>query len=126
MLAAIECAHASCGRCEQYARFASRGFFNFNGVNPPPRRPQPPPVPSGDKKRARAPLPAGTAGVWRKACIEGAPPPPARAAAAAAAPIPAAFVLTLHACPPSDAPDSGGWNNRTTVEDMDLSCAPYR
>ena len=47
-------------KCEQYARFASGAFFNFNG----------------------------TAGVWRRACIDAA----------------------------------GGWNNRTTVEDMDLRC----
>ena len=68
----------------------------------PPAPPATPAVPSSDEKRARAPLPAGTAGVWRKACIEGAPPPPARAAAAAEAPIPAAFVLvTLYACPPT-------------------------
>jgi beta-mannan synthase len=50
-------------QCEQYARFASGAFFNFNG----------------------------TAGVWRRACIEKA----------------------------------GGWNNRTTVEDMDLSLRAY-
>ena len=50
-------------KCEQYARFASGAFFNFNG----------------------------TAGVWRRACIEKA----------------------------------GGWNNRTTVEDMDLSLRAY-
>lgn len=50
-------------KCEQYARFASGNFFNFNG----------------------------TAGVWRRACIE----------------------------------DAGGWNNRTTVEDMDLSLRAF-
>jgi len=50
-------------KCEQYARFATGAFFNFNG----------------------------TAGVWRLKCIE----------------------------------DSGGWNGRTTVEDMDLSLRCY-
>ena len=50
-------------RCEQYARHAADVFFNFNG----------------------------TAGVWRRACIE----------------------------------DAGGWNHRTTVEDMDLSLRAY-
>eukprot|EP00958_Prasinococcus_capsulatus_P004003 scaffold375_cov378-Prasinococcus_capsulatus_cf.AAC.8 len=50
-------------KCEQYARFSTGNFFNFNG----------------------------TAGVWRKRCIE----------------------------------DAGGWNNRTTVEDMDLSLRAY-
>jgi len=50
-------------KCEQYARFASGAFLNFNG----------------------------TAGVWRRACIEKA----------------------------------GGWNARTTVEDMDLSLRAY-
>lgn len=50
-------------KCEQYARFATGAFFNFNG----------------------------TAGVWRRECIERA----------------------------------GGWNNRTTVEDMDLSLRAY-
>ncbi len=48
---------------QQYARFATGAFFNFNG----------------------------TAGVWRRACIEKA----------------------------------GGWNARTTVEDMDLSLRAY-
>eukprot|EP00899_Mesostigma_viride_P015508 jgi/Mesvir1/23959/Mv10727-RA.2 len=50
-------------KCEQFARFASGNFFNFNG----------------------------TAGVWRRACIE----------------------------------DAGNWNNRTTVEDMDLSLRAF-
>jgi beta-mannan synthase len=50
-------------RCEQYSYFASGAFFNFNG----------------------------TAGVWRKACIDAV----------------------------------GGWNARTTVEDMDLSLRAY-
>lgn len=50
-------------KCEQFARFATGAFFNFNG----------------------------TAGVWRRECIERA----------------------------------GGWNNRTTVEDMDLSLRAY-
>lgn len=50
-------------KCEQYARFATGAFFNFNG----------------------------TGGVWRKECIE----------------------------------KSGGWNARTTVEDMDLSLRAY-
>jgi beta-mannan synthase len=50
-------------RCEQYARFATGAFFNFNG----------------------------TAGVWRRECIV----------------------------------KSGGWNARTTVEDMDLSLRAY-
>jgi len=50
-------------RCEQYIHSATGSFFNFNG----------------------------TAGVWRRACIEGA----------------------------------GGWNSRTTVEDMDLSLRAY-
>eukprot|EP00897_Mesotaenium_endlicherianum_P001014 jgi/Mesen1/10913/ME000095S10255 len=50
-------------KCEQYSRFASGNFFNFNG----------------------------TAGVWRIKAIN----------------------------------DAGGWNNRTTVEDMDLSLRAY-
>ena len=50
-------------KCEQYARFATGAFFNFNG----------------------------TAGIWRRATIEKA----------------------------------GGWNARTTVEDMDLSLRAY-
>ncbi|CAI7801671.1 unnamed protein product [Closterium sp. NIES-54] len=50
-------------KCEQYARFATGNFFNFNG----------------------------TAGVWRLSAIK----------------------------------DAGGWNNRTTVEDMDLSLRAY-
>jgi GT2 family glycosyltransferase len=50
-------------KCEQYARSASGAFLNFNG----------------------------TAGVWRRECIEKA----------------------------------GGWNARTTVEDMDLSLRAY-
>lgn len=50
-------------KCEQFEHFASGGFFNFNG----------------------------TAGVWRRKCIE----------------------------------DVGGWNGRTTVEDMDLSLRAY-
>ena len=49
--------------CEQYTHFASGAFFNFNG----------------------------TAGVWRKKCID----------------------------------NVGGWNARTTVEDMDLSLRAY-
>lgn len=49
--------------CEQYTHFASGAFFNFNG----------------------------TAGVWRKSCIDGI----------------------------------GGWNARTTVEDMDLSLRAF-
>lgn len=49
--------------CEQYTHSAMGSFFNFNG----------------------------TAGVWRRACIE----------------------------------SSGGWNSRTTVEDMDLSLRAY-
>ena len=50
-------------RCEQFTHSATGSFFNFNG----------------------------TAGVWRRACIESA----------------------------------GGWNSRTTVEDMDLSLRAY-
>jgi beta-mannan synthase len=50
-------------RCEQFTHSATGSFFNFNG----------------------------TAGVWRRACIETA----------------------------------GGWNSRTTVEDMDLSLRAY-
>ena len=50
-------------KCEQYTHSATGSFFNFNG----------------------------TAGVWRRACIESA----------------------------------GGWNSRTTVEDMDLSLRAY-
>lgn len=50
-------------KCEQYSHSAAGSFFNFNG----------------------------TAGVWRRACIESA----------------------------------GGWNSRTTVEDMDLSLRAY-
>ena len=50
-------------KCEQYARSATGAFLNFNG----------------------------TAGVWRRDCIEKA----------------------------------GGWNARTTVEDMDLSLRAY-
>jgi beta-mannan synthase len=50
-------------RCEQFTHSATGSFFNFNG----------------------------TAGVWRRACIEAA----------------------------------GGWNSRTTVEDMDLSLRAY-
>ncbi|GAB4820248.1 hypothetical protein N2152v2_007294 [Parachlorella kessleri] len=49
--------------CEQYTHFASGSFWNFQG----------------------------TAGVWRRTCIE----------------------------------TSGGWNSRTTVEDMDLSLRAY-
>eukprot|EP01025_Chloroclados_australasicus_P030089 TRINITY_DN3014_c0_g1_i1.p1 TRINITY_DN3014_c0_g1~~TRINITY_DN3014_c0_g1_i1.p1 ORF type:complete len:518 (-),score=40.54 TRINITY_DN3014_c0_g1_i1:1280-2833(-) len=50
-------------KCEQWTHFATGAFFNFNG----------------------------TAGIWRKECIE----------------------------------DVGGWNARTTVEDMDLSLRAY-
>eukprot|EP01025_Chloroclados_australasicus_P025040 TRINITY_DN2505_c0_g1_i1.p1 TRINITY_DN2505_c0_g1~~TRINITY_DN2505_c0_g1_i1.p1 ORF type:complete len:527 (-),score=49.87 TRINITY_DN2505_c0_g1_i1:2452-4032(-) len=50
-------------KCEQWTHFATGAFFNFNG----------------------------TAGIWRRACIE----------------------------------DVGGWNARTTVEDMDLSLRAY-
>ncbi|GMH37152.1 hypothetical protein BSKO_05025 [Bryopsis sp. KO-2023] len=50
-------------KCEQHVHFASGSYFNFNG----------------------------TAGVWRRQCIE----------------------------------DVGGWNSRTTVEDMDLSLRAY-
>eukprot|EP01023_Acetabularia_acetabulum_P061240 TRINITY_DN7394_c0_g2_i1.p1 TRINITY_DN7394_c0_g2~~TRINITY_DN7394_c0_g2_i1.p1 ORF type:complete len:516 (+),score=79.38 TRINITY_DN7394_c0_g2_i1:199-1746(+) len=50
-------------KCEQWTHFATGAFFNFNG----------------------------TAGIWRRECIE----------------------------------DVGGWNARTTVEDMDLSLRAY-
>lgn len=50
-------------KCEQTVHFSSGSYFNFNG----------------------------TAGIWRRQCIE----------------------------------DVGGWNSRTTVEDMDLSLRAY-